>query len=80
VVILIVIICTFFVCQGLILSKTLKAQKDAEDECSGPSSSKGPQKHDRPYVFSMAWTITGGGLQLQDEVSLLQQGEDVARR
>jgi hypothetical protein len=32
VVILIIIICTFFVCQGLILSKALKAQKDAEDE------------------------------------------------
>jgi hypothetical protein len=32
VVILIVIICSLFVCQGLILSKTLKAQKDAEDE------------------------------------------------
>jgi hypothetical protein len=26
------IICVFFVCQGLILSKALKAQKDAEDE------------------------------------------------
>jgi hypothetical protein len=32
VVILIVIICSFFVCQGLILRKALKAQKDAEDE------------------------------------------------
>jgi hypothetical protein len=32
VVILIVIICSFFVCQGLILSKALKAQKDVEDE------------------------------------------------
>jgi hypothetical protein len=32
VVILIVIICSLFVCQGLILSKTLKPQKDAEDE------------------------------------------------
>jgi hypothetical protein len=32
VVILIVIICSLFVCQGLILSKALKAQKDAEDE------------------------------------------------
>jgi alanine racemase len=32
VVILIIIICMFFVCQGLILSKALKAQKDAEDE------------------------------------------------
>jgi hypothetical protein len=31
-VILIIVICTFFVCQGLILSKALKAQKDAEDE------------------------------------------------
>ena len=31
-VILIIIICMFFVCQGLILSKALKAQKDAEDE------------------------------------------------
>jgi hypothetical protein len=80
VVILIVIICTFFVCQGLILSKALKSQKDAEDECLGPSSSEGPQKRDRPYVFSMAWTITGGGLQLRDEVSLLQQCEDVAQR
>ena len=33
-VILIVIICSLFVCQGLILSKALKAQKDAEDESS----------------------------------------------
>jgi hypothetical protein len=32
VVILIIIICMFFVCQGLILSKALMAQKDAEDE------------------------------------------------
>jgi hypothetical protein len=32
VVIFIVIICSFFVYQGLILSKALKAQKDAEDE------------------------------------------------
>jgi hypothetical protein len=32
VVILTVIICSFFVWQGLILSKSLKAQKDAEDE------------------------------------------------
>jgi hypothetical protein len=32
VVILIIIICMFFVCRGLILSKALKAQKDAEDE------------------------------------------------
>jgi hypothetical protein len=32
VVMLIIIICVFFVCQGLILSKALKAQKDAEDE------------------------------------------------
>jgi hypothetical protein len=32
VVILIVIICSFFVYQGLILSKALKCQKDAEDE------------------------------------------------
>jgi hypothetical protein len=32
VVILIIIICMFFVCQGLILSKALKFQKDAEDE------------------------------------------------
>jgi predicted RNase H-like nuclease (RuvC/YqgF family) len=32
VVILIVIICSHFVCQGLILSKALKAQKDVEDE------------------------------------------------
>jgi hypothetical protein len=32
VVIVIIIICMFFVCQGLILSKALKAQKDAEDE------------------------------------------------
>ena len=31
-VILTVIICSFFVWQGLILSKALKAQKDAEDE------------------------------------------------
>jgi hypothetical protein len=31
-VILIVVICTFFVIHGLILSKALKAQKDAEDE------------------------------------------------
>jgi hypothetical protein len=34
VVILIVIICSLLVCQGLILSKALKAQKDAEDESS----------------------------------------------
>jgi hypothetical protein len=32
VVILIVIICSFFVSQGLILSKALKSQKDTEDE------------------------------------------------
>jgi hypothetical protein len=32
VVIIIIIICMFFVCRGLILSKALKAQKDAEDE------------------------------------------------
>jgi hypothetical protein len=32
VVILIVVMCSLFVCQGLILSKALKAQKDAEDE------------------------------------------------
>jgi hypothetical protein len=32
VVILIIIICMFFVCQGLILSKALKAQKDAKVE------------------------------------------------
>jgi hypothetical protein len=32
VVILIVTICSDFVCEGLILSKALKAQKDAEDE------------------------------------------------
>jgi hypothetical protein len=32
VIILIIIIYIFFVCQGLILSKALKAQKDAEDE------------------------------------------------
>jgi hypothetical protein len=32
VVILIVIICSFFVSQGIILSKDLKAQKDVEDE------------------------------------------------
>jgi hypothetical protein len=32
VVILIVIICSFFVWQGLILSKALKVEKDAEDE------------------------------------------------
>jgi hypothetical protein len=32
VVILLLIIYTFFVCEGLILSKALKAQKDAEDE------------------------------------------------
>jgi alanine racemase len=32
VVILIITIYVFFVCQGLILSKALKAQKDAEDE------------------------------------------------
>jgi hypothetical protein len=32
VIILIIIICMLFVCQGLILSKALKAQKDAEDE------------------------------------------------
>jgi hypothetical protein len=31
-VIFIIIICIFFVCQGLILRKALKAQKDAEDE------------------------------------------------
>jgi hypothetical protein len=31
-VMLIIIICVFFVCQGLILSKALKAQKDVEDE------------------------------------------------
>jgi hypothetical protein len=31
-VILIIIICMFFVCQGFILSKALKAHKDAEDE------------------------------------------------
>ena len=31
-VILIVVMCSLFVCQGLILSKALKAQKDAEDE------------------------------------------------
>jgi hypothetical protein len=30
VVILIIIICTFFVCQGLILSKAFKDQKDAK--------------------------------------------------
>ena len=29
---LIVVMCLLFVCQGLILSKALKAQKDAEDE------------------------------------------------
>jgi uncharacterized coiled-coil protein SlyX len=34
VVILIVIICSLFVCQSLILSKALKAQKEAEDESS----------------------------------------------
>jgi alanine racemase len=28
------LICMFFVCQGLILNKALKAQKDAEDESS----------------------------------------------
>jgi hypothetical protein len=33
-VILIVIICSLFVCQGLILSKALNAQKDTEDESS----------------------------------------------
>jgi hypothetical protein len=27
-----VVMCSLFVCQGLILSKALKAQKDAEDE------------------------------------------------
>jgi hypothetical protein len=32
VVILIIVICLLFVCQGLILSKALKAQKDVEDE------------------------------------------------
>jgi predicted RNase H-like nuclease (RuvC/YqgF family) len=32
VVILIVVMCSLFICQGLILSKALKAQKDAEDE------------------------------------------------
>jgi hypothetical protein len=32
VVILIVVMCSLFVCHGLILSKVLKAQKDAEDE------------------------------------------------
>ena len=32
VVILIIVICMFFVCQDLILIKALKAQKDAEDE------------------------------------------------
>jgi predicted RNase H-like nuclease (RuvC/YqgF family) len=32
VVVLIVVMCSLFVCQGLILSKALKAQKDAEDE------------------------------------------------
>jgi hypothetical protein len=31
-VIIIVVMCSLFVCQGLILSKALKAQKDAEDE------------------------------------------------
>jgi hypothetical protein len=35
IIIIIIIICMFFVCQGLILSKALKAQKDAEEEiCS----------------------------------------------
>lgn len=29
---LIVVMCSLFVCEGLILSKALKAQKDAEDE------------------------------------------------
>jgi hypothetical protein len=32
VILIIIIICIFFVCQSLILSKALKAQKDAEDE------------------------------------------------
>jgi hypothetical protein len=32
VVILIIIICSFFTCQGLIISKALKAQKDVEVE------------------------------------------------
>jgi predicted RNase H-like nuclease (RuvC/YqgF family) len=32
VVILIITICLHFVCQGLILSEALKAQKDGEDE------------------------------------------------
>jgi hypothetical protein len=32
VVTLIIIICMFFVCQGLILSKAFKAQKDTKDE------------------------------------------------
>jgi hypothetical protein len=32
VVFLIVVMCSLFVCQGLILSKALKAQKDTEDE------------------------------------------------
>jgi hypothetical protein len=31
-VIILINICIFFVCQGPILSKALKAQKDAEDE------------------------------------------------
>jgi valyl-tRNA synthetase len=34
VVILIIIICSLFVCQGLIVSKALKAQRDREDESS----------------------------------------------
>jgi DNA mismatch repair ATPase MutS len=29
---MLIIICVFFICQGLILSKALKAQKDVEDE------------------------------------------------
>jgi hypothetical protein len=32
VVILIVVTCSLFICQGLLLSKALKAQKDADDE------------------------------------------------
>jgi hypothetical protein len=31
-VVILINICIFFICQGLILSKALKAQKDAEDE------------------------------------------------
>jgi DNA mismatch repair ATPase MutS len=31
-VVVLIIICVFFICQGLILSKALKAQKDVEDE------------------------------------------------